>query len=124
MGDESVFTSGDYERNFNWKGKRYHHIIDPRTGYPAIGTKSVTVIHQDAATADAAATALFVAGPDNWYNIAQKMGIKYVLLVDSQDRAHMNPAMKRRLKFDGKQFKIHLSPPLIDENSRVKPNNI
>ncbi len=121
-GDESVFTSGDYERNFSWKGRRYHHIIDPRTGYPASGTKSVTVIHSDAATADAAATALFVAGPDNWYNIAQKMGIKYVLLVDSKNRAHMNPAMRKRLKLDSGQYEIHLSPPLIDENSS-NPNN-
>lgn len=112
-GDESVFTSGDYERNFNWKGKRYHHIIDPRTGYPAVGTKSVTVIHSDAATADAAATALFVAGPDGWYNIARKMGIKYVLLIDAEDRAHMNPAMKKRLKLDPDQYEINLSPPLI-----------
>jgi thiamine biosynthesis lipoprotein len=122
-GDESVFTSGDYERNFNWKGKRYHHIIDPRTGYPAVGTKSVTVIHSDAATADAAATALFVAGPNNWYNIAQKMGVKYVLLIDSQDRAHMNPAMSKRLKLDSDQYKIHLSPPLMSGNSKATPNN-
>jgi thiamine biosynthesis lipoprotein len=122
-GDESVFTSGDYERNFNWKGKRYHHIIDPRTGYPAVGTKSVTVIHPDAATADAAATALFVAGPDNWYNIAQKMGIEYVLLVDSEDRAHMNPAMRKRLDLDSEKYKIELSPPLIDENIRSNQND-
>jgi thiamine biosynthesis lipoprotein len=121
-GDESVFTSGDYERNFNWKGKRYHHIIDPRTGYPAVGTKSVTVIHKDAATADAAATALFVAGPDNWFNIAQKMGIKYVLLIDSESRAHMNPAMSKRIRLNSEQYKIRLSPPLIDEKSR-NPNN-
>jgi FAD:protein FMN transferase len=111
-GDESVFTSGDYERNFTWKGKTYHHIIDPRTGYPATGTSSVTVIHQDAITADAAATALFVAGPDNWYKIARNMGIKYVLLVDSNGEAHMNPAMQQRVKLDRKQYKIHLSPAL------------
>lgn len=121
-GDESVFTSGDYERNFNWKGKSYHHIIDPRTGYPAVGTKSVTVIHPNAATADAAATALFVAGPDNWYNIAKKMGIKYVLLVDSKNKAHMNPAMKKRLSFESNQFEASISPPLTNENSRTSNN--
>jgi len=117
-GDESVFTSGDYERNFNWKGKRYHHIIDPRTGYPAVGTKSVTVIHPNAATADAAATALFVAGPDDWYRIAKKMGIKYVLLVDSEDKVHMNPAMRKRVSFVTDQFETSISRPLTDEDSR------
>ena len=65
--DESIFTSGDYERNFVWQGVRYHHIIDPRTGYPAKGVSSVTVIHTDATTADAAATALFVAGMKDWH---------------------------------------------------------
>lgn len=113
-GDESVFTSGDYERNFTWKGKTYSHIIDPRTGYPATGTSSVTVIHQDATSADAAATALFVAGPDNWYKIARNMGIKYVLLVDSNGEIYMNPAMQQRVKLDPKQYKIHLSPELTD----------
>ncbi len=122
-GDESVFTSGDYERNFTWKGKTYCHIIDPRTGYPAMGTSSVTVIHQDATTADAAATALFVAGPDNWYKIARNMGIKYVLLVDSNGEVYMNPAMQRRVKLDPNQYKIHLSPALTDDtNGQSQPN--
>jgi len=116
--DESVFTSGDYERNFNWKGKRYHHIIDPRTGYPAVGTKSVTVIHPNAATADAAATALFVAGPDNWYRIAKKMGIKYVLLIDSENKVYMNPAMKKRVSFVTDQFETSISQTLTGEDSR------
>jgi thiamine biosynthesis lipoprotein len=98
-GDESVFTSGDYERFFEHNGKRYHHIIDPRTGQPANQTRSVTVIHADGATADAAATALFVAGPKDWHRIARAMGIKYVMLIDQQGRVHMNPAMAQRIKF-------------------------
>ncbi|WP_029133376.1 FAD:protein FMN transferase [Sedimenticola selenatireducens] len=111
-GSESIFTSGDYERNFTWEGKRYHHIIDPRTGYPAIGTRSVTVIHDDATTADAAATALFIAGPSNWYEIAQRMGIGYVLLVDSDGILHMNPAMQERVELTDNSYTIKLSPPL------------
>lgn len=98
-GDESVFTSGDYERFFEYEGQRYHHIIDPRTGQPANQTRSVTVIHSDGATADAAATALFVAGPKDWQRIAKRMGIKYVMLVDQQGRVHMNPAMAKRVRF-------------------------
>ena len=99
-GDDSVFTSGDYERFFEVDGKRYHHIVDPRSGYPASDTMSVTVIHSDAATADAAATALFVAGPDHWQKVAQNMGIRFVMLIDTQGIIHMNPAMQSRIKLD------------------------
>ncbi len=114
---ESVFTSGDYERNFTWQGQRYHHIIDPRTGFPATGTRSVTVIHNDATVADAAATALFIAGPENWYRIAQKMGLKYVLLVDQEGLLHMNPGMEKRIELMGEGHRIRLSPPLNEAAS-------
>ena len=112
-GDASVFTSGDYERFFEVDGKRYHHIIDPRTGYPASSTTSVTVIHSDAATADAAATALFVAGPDQWLSTARNMGIRYVMLIDKQGTIHINPAMQSRIHFEpGLDAQISLSAPL------------
>ncbi len=113
-GDESVFTSGDYERNFIYEGKTYHHIIDPRTGWPAEGTRSVTVVHSDATTADAAATALFIAGSEGWYPIARRLGIRYVLLLDSQGRIHMNPAMAKRVQLLEGDLPVLLSPPLLD----------
>jgi len=127
--DESVFTSGDYERFFEYKKKRYHHIIDPRTGYPAEDVISVTVIHPNATVADAAATALFIAGPQQWHAIARSMGIKLVMMIDDKRNIYMNPAMAQRLMFepnygpnkdpnDGsnkephKKFNIKLSLPL------------
>ncbi len=111
-GTESFFTSGDYERNFNWQGQRYHHIIDPRTGYPARGSRSVTVIHRQALIADAAATALFVAGPDDWHRIAKQMGVTAVLLVDDEGQLHMNPKMRARLQLLSDNHVIVLSDPL------------
>lgn len=99
-GDESVFTSGDYERFFESGGKRYHHIIDPRTGYPATGTRSVTVLYSNGAVADAAATALFVAGPDEWPVIAKSMGIDHVMLIASDGRVQMTAAMAKRIHFE------------------------
>ena len=93
-GDDSVFTSGDYERLFNVEDVRYHHILDPRTGYPATGTSAVTVVHDNAALADAAATALFVAGPGEWPDIARRMGIKRVMLVDRDGVIYITPDMR------------------------------
>ena len=93
-GDTSIFTSGDYERLFEVEGVRYHHILDPRTGYPATGSSAVTVVHHNAAIADAAATALFVAGPAEWKLIAKRMGIDRILLVDRQGVIYMTPAMQ------------------------------
>ena len=90
-GNESVFTSGDYERFYFYQAKRYHHILDPRTGYPTQDTQSVTVIHKNAGLADAAATALFVAGSKNWHIIAKNLGISHVMLIDAHGNIHMTP---------------------------------
>ncbi len=103
--NESVFTSGDYERVYSYKGKRFHHILDPKTGYPTQDAQSVTIIHFDAGRADAAATAIFVAGSKNWKNIAKKMGLRYVMLVDTNSNIHMTTAMQSRIKF------INKTPP-------------
>jgi len=101
-GDESVFTSGDYERYFDWQGTRYDHIIDPRTGYPAQGLSSVTVFARQADLADAAATALFVAGPkmEDWLPVARAMGITGVMLVDEKGGVQITPGIRERLHFE------------------------
>jgi thiamine biosynthesis lipoprotein len=113
QGEESVFTSGDYERFYYYNNKRYHHILDPRTGYPATKSQSVTVIHTDSGLADAAATALFIAGPDEWYAIAQKLGLKLVMLVDKQGKIHVTPEMKKRLIFNAEiETTLIVSPAL------------
>ncbi len=110
---ESVFTSGDYERFYYYEGRRYHHILDPRTGYPATGATSVTVIDNDAGKADAAATALFVAGVEDWQKIARQMQIRYVMLIDPQGRIYMNPAMAQRIELQNPSTaNIVLSEPL------------
>ena len=94
---ESVFTSGDYERFFEFKGSRYPHILDPRTGWPADQAISVTVLHDNASIADAAATALFIAG-DNWPNVAKKMGILHVMLIKPNGDIELSPKMYQRIK--------------------------
>ena len=112
-GNEAVFTARTYVNSFTWKGETYHDIIDPRTGYPARETRSVTVLHANASTADAAATALFIAGPDDWHRVARKMGIRYVMLTDSSGRVHMNPAMQARVKLQKDAQQVVISEPLV-----------
>lgn len=99
-GDESVFTSGDYERFFIYEGKRYPHIIDPRTGYPAREVISATVLGTNAAKADAAATALLVAGKD-WPEIAASMGLDSVMVVLANGEIQLSPEMQKRVKLQG-----------------------
>jgi thiamine biosynthesis lipoprotein len=99
-GDESVHTSGNYERYFDYQGKRYHHILDPRTGYPAEGVLSVTVIHPNGTVADAADDAIFVAGLPGWREIARRMGITQVMLIDADMTVHMTPQMADRIRME------------------------
>ncbi|MGD8874998.1 MAG: FAD:protein FMN transferase [Gammaproteobacteria bacterium] len=96
---ECVLTSGNYERYREFEDVRYAHILDPRTGWPVRHVASATVIHADGAVADAAATALTVAGPDDWQRIARRMGLVYVMLVDESGTVYLSPAMAGRIRF-------------------------
>ena len=113
QGEEGISTSGDYERFFIYKGKRYHHILDPRTGYPATGTQAVTVLHQNSTVADVAATALFVAGPQHWFELAKKMQLKHVMLIDENGIVHVTPDLMKRLVFlEPDKTTIQVTAPL------------
>ena len=94
---EAAFTSGDYEKYFAAESGRQHHLLDPRDGRPAIHTQAVTVIADNGALADAAATAIFVAGPQNWRRIAAALDIAYVLRVDASGEVDMTAAMRERV---------------------------
>ena len=81
--DCAIVTSGDYERYFDYQGRRYHHIIDTRTGYPATGTRSVTVLARDPAVADAYATSFFILGPVKAAEISgRNPGVAFILIDD------------------------------------------
>jgi thiamine biosynthesis lipoprotein len=81
--DLAVATSGDYERYRIVEGRRYHHILDPRTGYPVTGCMSATVVARSAMQADALATALFVLGPERGLELAERLPGVEAIVVDA-----------------------------------------
>lgn len=87
--DESLSTSGDYERFVVIAGRRYHHIIDPGTGYPATGATSVSVVAPHGALADALATGIFALGPERGTAVVQRVPGASALVVDSAGEAHV-----------------------------------
>ena len=90
-------ASGADEQDFAYKGRRYHQILDPRTGYPTREIVSVTIIGSSAAESDAACTALMVAGLGHWPAVARALGIREVMVVDQDDIIQMSPQMRDRV---------------------------
>lgn len=89
--DNSIVTSGNYEKYFINNGKRYSHIIDPRTGYPATGLKSVTIITSDAEVGDALATSVFVLGEEKGLELVEQLkGIECLLIDDNNNVLRSN----------------------------------
>ena len=81
-----IITSGGYERYFEQDGKKYHHILDPKTGYPAqTGLVSVTIISDNGALADALSTACYVLGAEKGTELAESYGVKAVFLDENNN---------------------------------------
>ena len=98
-------TAGDYARFFFIDGKRYHHIIDPRTGYPATACRSVTVWAGDAFTADAVDDAVFILGPAKGLALVESLPDVGAVIVDRDNKVWVS----KRL-----EGKVHLSHPPTD----------
>jgi thiamine biosynthesis lipoprotein len=79
----TVATSGDYEQYFEVGGVRYHHILDPKTGYPSTGLQSVTIIYKSNTLADALATAVFVMGKENGMKLIESLDDTEAMIIDS-----------------------------------------
>lgn len=78
-----VSTSGDYERYVEYEGKRYHHILDPKTGYPAwSGLHSVTVVSNNGLLSDALSTACFVLGEEKGKALAESYGVGALFVLE------------------------------------------
>jgi thiamine biosynthesis lipoprotein len=95
--DHAFSTAGDYERGFVKDGKRYHHIIDPRTGFPATASRSVTIWAPDAFTADAIDDAVFILGPEKGLALVESLDDTGCVIVDEHNKVWISARLKDRL---------------------------
>ena len=86
LSDGTFSTSGDYERSFIKDGKRYHHILDPATGEPARGARSVTIVANRAVLADGLSTGVFILGPDAGMALIERLpDVEGVIVSDKNE---------------------------------------
>lgn len=93
---EAIGTSGDYQRYFEAGGRRYCHLIDPRTGHPADGMQSVTVLvagERAGTRSDVLSKPLFIAGPGQLAAVAGRLGLDEVLAVTGDGRVLVTPGL-------------------------------
>ncbi len=96
--DHAFSTAGDYARSFVVNGKRYHHIIDPKTGYPATACRSVTIWAPDATTADGVDDAVFILGPERGLALVESLPGVGAVIVDDQNRVFISARVKDKVK--------------------------
>ncbi len=92
--DHAFSTAGDYERSYITSGKRYHHIIDPRTGEPATASRSVTVWAKSALVADALDDAIFILGPDKGLRLVEQTPEAGCVIVDKNNTVWVSDRLK------------------------------
>jgi thiamine biosynthesis lipoprotein len=103
--DHAFSTAGDYARSYVIGKRRYHHIIDPHTGYPATASRSVTVWAEDATTADAVDDAVFILGPEEGLKLVEATPGVGVVIVDKNNKVWVSPRL---------EGKVHVTRPPTD----------
>jgi thiamine biosynthesis lipoprotein len=100
---EAIGTSGDYQRFFELDGKRYPHLLDPRSGYPASHTQAVTILipagPKAGTLSDAGSKPIFIAGPEAWRQLARQQQLEFVLRIDQNGQIEATEKFSERLKF-------------------------
>lgn len=97
VADQAVVTSGDYQRYYVVGGKRYHHIIDPETLYPADHWRSVTIVCGDSGLADALSTALFLLSQEEGQALLETCGAE-AMWVDAQGNCYYSPGFQALIR--------------------------
>lgn len=108
--DEAVFTVRAFDKSIGKQDFVYRHVIDPRTGLPVEDLRSVTVIHDSATRANVAATALLIAGLEDWASVAEKMGVRAVMIITREGTLYTSTAMEERIHWNRRIEHQHLVP--------------
>ena len=98
--DHAFSTAGDYERAFIYAKdkKRYHHILDPRTGYPARAARSVTVYAKDATVADGLDDAILILGVKRGLALIESIPEAGAIIVDDQNKVHVSSRLQKLVR--------------------------
>jgi thiamine biosynthesis lipoprotein len=97
LSDKALSTSGDYMKYFEKDGVRYHHLLDPATGYPSSQCGSTTIVANDNTTSDGFSK-IFILGPEKGLAVARKVGFD-ALFIDCNGKVVMSDGLKSRIKF-------------------------
>jgi thiamine biosynthesis lipoprotein len=101
LSDHAFSTAGDYERSYVVAGKRYHHIIDPRTGYPATACRSVTIWAPSALVADEIDDAVFILGPKKGLELVESIDGVGAVIVDAKNNLWVSKRLQGKLEVVG-----------------------
>jgi thiamine biosynthesis lipoprotein len=101
ISDHAFSTAGDYERSYIVGGKRYHHIIDPRTGFPATASRSVTIWAPTALLADEIDDAVFILGPQKGLALVESLDGVGAVIVDSKNNVWVSKRLQGKLEVTG-----------------------
>jgi FAD:protein FMN transferase len=96
--DHAFSTAGDYERSYVVNGRRYHHIIDPRTGYPATASRSVTIWAKTALEADELDDAVFILGPEKGLALVESQEGVGAVIVDAHNKVWVSKRLEGKLQ--------------------------
>ncbi|MBU3182082.1 FAD:protein FMN transferase [Clostridium psychrophilum] len=103
--DKSIVTSGNYERFFIKDGIRYHHIFDPKTGYPANkGIISATILSDKSIDGDALSTSTYIMGLDKGIKLIESMKGVEAIFVTNDKKVYVTPGLKNSFKLTNKEF--------------------
>lgn len=111
---EAIGTSGDYQRYFESEGRRYAHLLDPRTGWPPTHTQAITIVvpagNKAGTLSDAASKPIYLGGPQGWRPLAKQQGIEQVLRVDAEGHVQVTEALAKRLEWVDKTIPVEVLP--------------